>query len=131
MEKKYTEGFFVGIYDPLDIRRNILESSKELIKSLEAYERLEKIRESKLRYFAQMRKTMKELELLASKLKERMPKSNIRKTIEPISQTPNISLSQTTKKQPQMRTESFSSELQNLEQELKNVEKELSKIGRS
>ena len=98
---------------------------------MEAYERLEKIRESKLRYFAQMRKTMKELELLASKLKERMPKSNIRKTIEPISQTPNIPLSQTTKKQPPMKTESFSSELENLEQELKNVEKELSKIGRS
>jgi hypothetical protein len=131
MEKKYSEGFFVGIYDPLDIRRNILESSKELIKSLEAYERLEKIRESKLRHFAQMRKTMKELELLSSKLKERMPKSNVRKTIGPVSPISSPQYSQSIKKQMPIGAGSFSSELSNLEQELRNVEKELSKIGRS
>jgi hypothetical protein len=130
MEKKYSDGFFVGIYDPLDIRRNILESSKELIKSLEAYDRLEKIRETKLKYFSHMRKTMKELELLSSKLKEKMPKSNIRKPLDTVSSAP-VFVNQATKKQEPFREESFSNELSNLEQELKNVEKTLSKIGRS
>jgi len=59
--KAHDKDYFVGIYDPLDVRRNILESSKELIKSLEGVEDLNKIRLQKLRKYKEMKMVMNEL----------------------------------------------------------------------
>jgi len=103
--------FFVGIYDPADVRRNLLESSKEVVKSLQAYEKLHVIRTQKLKRFKDMKKVMNELDMLIEKLNEKLPKSHLRTAIDV----------------PQTRT-NFSSELQKLEEQLSAVEKELSSM---
>ena len=63
------DSFFVGIYNPEDSRRNILESSRELVKSLQAYDKLHNVREQKLLLFKEMKTVMEELDLLVGKLK--------------------------------------------------------------
>lgn len=111
-----TEDYFVGIYDPIDVRRNVLESSKEIVKSIQAFERVESIREEKLRYVRDMKKVMAELNLLVSKLAEKLPKAKLRKALA-ASNIPVVN------EHLQSR---FSNELERLEDQLKLVEKELS-----
>ena len=43
--------FFVGIYDPQDVRRNVLESSKEVVNSLQSHDSLKSIRRNKLKCY--------------------------------------------------------------------------------
>jgi len=120
MEPK-EEDYFVGIYDPLDVRRNLLESSKEIIKSLQAFDKVESVREEKLKLFKEMRRVMAELDLLVSKLKTKLPKSYLRKAVE----KNNVS---SLRKIQYPANKKFSSELERLEQELRNVERELSSM---
>jgi hypothetical protein len=109
------EKFFVGIYDPLDVRRNLLESSKEVVKAMQAFETIEKTREEKLKLFREMNFIMKELDVLVTKLKARLPKSHLRKALdEPVK-----------RKVPRVSSK-FSSELEKLEEQLKMIERELS-----
>ena len=103
---------YVGVYDPVDIRRNLLESSKEVIKSLQSFESLTKKREAKIEIYKEMKKVMKELDLLMSRLQKRLPKSYLRKTA--YSSKPLIST-----------YVGFVKELEDLGAELKKVESEL------
>lgn len=116
---KKEEEYFVGIYDPLDVRRNVLESSKEIIKSLQAFDNIEKIREEKLKMYKEMRRIMAELDLIVSKLKSRLPKSYIRKPTSALALKKPASA-------PVGVAQKFSSELERLEQALRSVERELS-----
>jgi len=75
------DDFFVGIYDPLDVRRNLLESSKEIVKSLQSHDTLARIRKDKLRYYEEMRNIMDELTFLTTKLKEKLPQSHLREKV--------------------------------------------------
>jgi hypothetical protein len=117
MEKE--DDYFVGIYEPLDVRRNLLESSKEIIKSLQANENLQRTREMKLRLYREMKRIMEELDLLISKLSKRLPKSGLRKALE--NDSKKIS-----HRVIQVNNPKFNSELEKLEQQLRNVEKDLS-----
>jgi hypothetical protein len=112
------DDYFIGIYDPLDVRRNILESSRHIIKSLECHDTIEKIRHEKVKSLKEMRKVMSELELLSTKLKQRMPKTNIRK-IDPERREDGENFEHIHTKTK------FSQELKKLEEQLRGIEKEL------
>lgn len=113
------DDYFVGIYDPLDVRRNILESSKHIIKSLECHDTIEKIRHEKVKSVKEMRKIMSELELLSSKLKNRMPKKDIRK-VDPEKKEDDANFDHA------HQNTRFTQELKKLEEQLRGIEKELS-----
>jgi DNA repair protein RadC len=100
MEEK---NFFVGIYDPSDVRRNVLESSKEIVKSFQSSKNIKKIREDKLFLYDEMRNIMNELDMLIINLDKRMPKTHLRKTEISNPSDPN---------------------LEKLEKEIRNIEKE-------
>ena len=65
--------FFVGIYDPQDVRRNVLESSKEVVNSLQSHDSLKSIRRNKLKCYKEMRQIMVELDFLVNKLEKSLP----------------------------------------------------------
>jgi len=109
------ENYFVGIYDPVDVRRNLLESSKEAVESLQSFTKLEDIRKKKIRHVREMKIIMEELDLLVGKLREKLPKSHLRNTLD-ISDKP---------KQGAVK---FTSELERLESQLNELESELSAI---
>ncbi|MEM3373810.1 MAG: hypothetical protein QW757_05230 [Candidatus Woesearchaeota archaeon] len=116
-----TEDLFVGIPEPVDVRRNLLESSRDLIKCLQSYEKLERIREQKLKYFKEMRKVSAELDLLITKLKEKLPKQGIRK-LEKTEQKKQIT---ETLIQPNKK---LKSDLKKLEEQLQEIEEQLKSL---
>jgi hypothetical protein len=112
------DDYFIGVYEPLDVRRNLLESSRQAIRSLECHEKIEKIRTEKLKCIREMKRVMSELEMLSLKLKQRMPKFNFRKADpEKDQEKEELHIHGSTK---------FSHELKALEEQLRSIEKELS-----
>ncbi len=109
-----SKDFFVGIYDPVDVRRNLLESSKCIIKSLKSSDELSNIREKKLKYYKRMRRTMEELHILIDKLKEQLPRSYFEES--------------ETGKGGKKTKSKVTKELEKLDKQLQQVEKELSSL---
>jgi len=103
------EDFFIGIEDPVDVRRNVLESSKEIVGSLESFSKLEKIRNEKIYMFKEMKKIMGELDLLIRNLEEKFPKTHLR----------NVEINEN------MPAKKMFKEIGNIEKQLKNIEKNL------
>lgn len=112
-----SEKLFVGIYEPIDVRRNLLEASREVVSSLQSYEKLERIRSNKLRNFEDMKRIMQELDLLVTKLKTKLPKSRLRKA-----------LGEVKTQTPRKRIVPKNADMQKLESEIRNIEREFSKI---
>jgi hypothetical protein len=104
IKKMEEKDFFVGIYDPTDVRRNILESSKDIVSSFQKDKNLKKIRQDKLFLYEEMRNLMIELNMLIDRLNKKMPKSYLRKN--EIKDDP-------------------SPEVKKLEKELRNIEKDI------
>lgn len=123
------DDFFVGIYDPIDVRRNLLENSKEIIKSLQSFDTLVKIRHQKTKLYKEMKDVMNELGLLITKLKSKLPKAHLRKAIEK-NQPRRAMAARIGTELKSSSKEGFVSELKKLEQEMKNIEKEISSFRR-
>jgi len=119
MEEK---DFFVGIYDPLDVRRNLLESSREILKSLKTFTDVSEIRKNKLKLYKKMKSVMEELNLLVTKLDKKLPESHLRKKIEKTVSSPVYVAKEKSKK------EGLVNELDKLESQLSEVERELSEL---
>ena len=98
--------FFVGIHEPSDIRRNVLESSKDVVNSMQTNEILKQIRKEKLLLFEKMRSVMNDLDLLVSKLNKKLPKTHLRKNV--VIKTP--------------------AEIKELENRIRKIESEFNKI---
>ncbi len=68
------EDFFVKIDDPVELRRNILESSRDLIYNLQIYQRIIALHKEKLALIDRFNVIPDEIILLVKKLKEKLPK---------------------------------------------------------
>ncbi|MBW2971425.1 hypothetical protein KY359_00165 [Candidatus Woesearchaeota archaeon] len=111
------EQFFVQIRDPVDVRRSILGSSKQIIQVLQRYERIKILRVKKLEKIAKLRALNKEINLLVAKLKKEFPEAEMR-----------VRIGKEEKATPRKKgIETRGSELAKLESELRMIE---DKIGR-
>ncbi|MEM4396998.1 MAG: hypothetical protein QW757_00050 [Candidatus Woesearchaeota archaeon] len=112
-----TDELFVGIPEPIDVRRNLLESSKDLIKCLQTYDKLEAIREQKLKYFKEMKRVSSELDMLVNRLKQKLPQ-----TIRKLEKKENKKIVEENLIKPNKK---LKSDLQKLEEQLQLIEEEL------
>ena len=78
--RKSENVFYIGIREPAEMRRNLLESARESIRFLQRYEKLKAIREEKFQTILQLDAEVKELRSLAGKLRKAFPaaKSHVR-----------------------------------------------------
>lgn len=67
------DSLYVGISDPKEIRRYVLESSKSMLSVLKGYEEIKSIREEKLAVQGEYDQTMKQIMLLCNRLKKEFP----------------------------------------------------------
>ncbi len=77
-EKKEKDVFFVGVKEPLEIRRNILEASREMVLLLQMYEKFKTVRDEKRQATEKLRSLIREIALLASRLKRHLPRTDLR-----------------------------------------------------
>lgn len=77
-KEKAKEPLFVGIGDPVLVRRNLLLSSKELIDSLKRQEGLVDLRLRKENYLVEFKRIADELVVLNKKLRTHLPKVPLR-----------------------------------------------------
>jgi hypothetical protein len=76
--EKAKEPFFVGIGDPVIIRRNLLLSSKSIIDSLKRQEGIVDLRLRKENYLVEFKRVMDEIIILNKKLRSHLPKVPLR-----------------------------------------------------
>ena len=65
---------FVGITNNGELRRNMLECSKEILESLKHYEKFKFVKEEKQKLIQKFREDVKGLSKLISRLKTNLPK---------------------------------------------------------
>jgi hypothetical protein len=69
----------VQVADPITLRKDMLESLREVIIFMQGYEKFRALQEEKIVLFASLRGTLKELNYLVdAKLKKYMPKGKLR-----------------------------------------------------
>jgi len=71
---KEEDVFFVGIKDPIEVRRNLLESTRDIVQTLQRFERFKQVREEKQQEVVRLREQVREISKLVNKLKSLLPK---------------------------------------------------------
>ncbi|MAH33356.1 hypothetical protein CL615_03110 [archaeon] len=121
MAKESKDMFFVEVRDPNEVRRNILESMKGIIESLQRFEKFKVMRKDKIDKINGLRKTVKELNKLTSNLKGSLPESNLRLRA---SKSPEKKKTSKDKHKAEGKKES-ETEIQKLESQLSQIEGKL------
>jgi hypothetical protein len=111
--------YFVHIKSPVDVRRGILGSSRQIIQILQRYERIKSLRVRKIERMALLRALNKEINLLVAKLKRELPAAEMRLRLGKEEKK--------TKRGREEKEEYAGDELRKLESELRMIE---DKIGR-
>ena len=132
-EKEEDSVFYVGIKDPIEIRRSILESSKEMLHYLQRAEKFKHVRKEKAVQIAKLKEDMKEITKLTRKLKSLLPKSGLRAAKpkpKPKPQKKAKKKAEAKKEAPPVEVEKpkETSELEKLETELGEIEGRLTKL---
>ena len=123
MPGKKEESYFVRVSDPIEVRRSILESSKNMIHFLQKYERFKTIRQKKIENINKLNQTIKEIHILVSKLRAELPK--LPKRRRPVKkEKEEVEPVKPTEKKPVK----IKSELDRLEEELSKVEEKLTHL---
>ncbi len=65
--------FFISIQDPKEIRRNLLETSMQLVDGMKSYEKYKKIKAEKLQKLDRLKKTTATINELAGKIRACLP----------------------------------------------------------
>lgn len=78
MGKESKDVFFAEVREPTEVKRNILESLKDIVESLQRFEKFKSVRKEKIGDINKLRKTLKDINKLASELKNALPESKLR-----------------------------------------------------
>jgi hypothetical protein len=73
-ERTDDEAYFIYLKNPLEYRRQLLESSRKSIHCLKSYQRIILLRQRKIEELQKLKASIKELLYLDRKLSERLPK---------------------------------------------------------
>ncbi len=114
--------FYIGLRDPLGVRRETLESTREVIASLQNYERFVQVRNERLSLMNELRRTVYEVSLLTTKVISELPRtrgSTVRSTERTAKDEKKVTVSKYTRV----------SELEKLERMLSSIEDDLRKLA--
>jgi len=108
------DAFYVRIKDPVELRRMLLECSKQILQSLQDYETLQRIREEKIKQIIQLRHIVKEIYNLNAQLNKVLPKAQLRASKKEKKVVPSVK----TRKE---ELDSFQKDLDAIEEKLKGL----------
>jgi len=138
MPKQQQENLFVRLNESEQVHREILESLKYTLESMQSYEDFASIRKEKFELLDQLRGETKEISRLIGRLRSKLPKQNVKlqkelkkiKTSKIIKTVPveNQVEKQTKSKEPvqgNQKAEQINSEIAKLTAELNDIESKL------
>lgn len=125
MEDKY--GFFVGIKDPVSVRRSILECTKDIVRNLQKYEQFRKTREEKIKKIIELKHVFEEIDKLNADLKAEFPKADLKLDVferAPVKERKSIK-----EPKPEKISKKQLGEIEKLEEELSLIENRLNRLS--
>ncbi len=136
-EKKKEEVFFVGVKEPIEIRRNILEASREMVLLLQLYEKFKAVREEKRHEMEKLRGLVREIAQLVSRLKKHLPKTSLRalplgeikRQVKEVEIREKVPVHFVAEKQEEKTLTEELTELEKLEAELASIEQKLNHLA--
>ncbi len=81
MKEQSNELFFVEIKEPTEVRRNILESLKEILEVLQRFEKFKNIRHEKLENIHKLRGLLKDANKMLGNLRLKLPQTSLRAAV--------------------------------------------------
>jgi len=114
------ELFFVGIKDPIEIRKDLLTGSKDLIDSLRRYEQYKDFKRQKLDCIMELKRVFDELLVLNKKVRGKLPRTPLKSIKVPLKETEKTIKGKKVKISP--------AKIDVLEQELANIEERLGSL---
>lgn len=124
-KKSVKQDYYVGIRSANDLRRNLLESSKSVVMSLENFERIKQIETEKTQLKSRLKDDVKELKMLFLKLEKLMPDEAVEGFVKRV-ETPKQQAKIIPKKNPKNELED--KEIEKLHKHLAMIEERLSKL---
>lgn len=70
--------FFVQIKEPVEVRRNILETLKEIVEVLQRFEKFKQMRHEKLERINKLRVLLRQANRMLGDLRGKLPQTNLR-----------------------------------------------------
>ena len=126
LKEQTTEAFFVQIKEPSEVKRNILETLKDILQLLQQFEKFKHLRHEKLEKIQKLRSlirvTNKTLGILKSKLPQTSLKTIAPKPVQKHERKPAAKKEKTPKEDAQKK---HKTELDKLEAELNVIESKL------
>ena len=126
-----SELFFVEIADPSEVRKNLLESLREILEVLHRFEKFKHMRHEKLERIHKLRLSLRQANKLMTLLKSKFPQTNLKPTtMKSTVQRPakkddgkkqGAKPEEKPKKKPMTELEKLESELSAIEDKLKNL----------
>lgn len=138
VKKKLTkdnDSYFVSVKNPLETRRQLLESTKKSLVSLQNYHRLLLIRQEKLKHIENLKLSVKEILYLNTKLTEKLPEFNpiiineFKREKPPAEKKPIEKKPVETKPVVKEKPKTEKTELEKLEDSLNSIEEKLKTLG--
>jgi len=128
------EVFFVGITDPIELRRTLLEASKDIVQDLQHFQQYVGARRERKKLVEELKHEMVEIHRLVGSLKKELPSVAIRAQKVPLPQHEEVpkkkkkqhhkKKAKAPKKLPGMKKQEVH-ELEKLESELTDIESKL------
>ncbi len=117
--------FFVGIKNPINARRLLLNSSKDILDALKDYESFENLKQEKAKYVIELKRILDEVTVLNRKLKTHLPKTPLQappKAARIARRRKEISSKKTKMAKVASKMDLLESELSKVEDRLKGLE---------
>ena len=122
------EIFFVEVKDPQEVRKNILESLKQILETLQRFEKFKQLRHEKLTKIQKLRNLVRDSNKIMVNLKAKLPQTSLKGMVhhenaKPVQKAPQ---KKAPVEKPQKRR---STEIERLEAELSAIESKLKSFG--
>ena len=111
------ETYYVNVREPIETRKRLLETSRNVVVALQKYEIYKLKRTKKENFVDQLRNNFKEINTLIMQLKKELPTIKIKRRTSPVT---NI------KTKKKVAVKKGKRELEDLHKELKDIESKLS-----
>ncbi|MCX8147242.1 MAG: hypothetical protein N3D84_02130 [Candidatus Woesearchaeota archaeon] len=121
--------FYMKIENPVDLRRALLESLRDVLRALQKFEDLKKIRAEKAKEIAVLNNCMKEINLMIGKVKSHLPPVPVKIQLKEIKPKKKEERAIKQEKEEKKEEAVESLEVAELERQLKEIEKKLERLG--